>query len=274
MRRVVLVGLMCSFLLSVGAGVALAQVEGVTKEEFAAMSLEERMAAKAAAVAAAADSLFTGTLQTGIYTNPPEHLAPTPSRATMGTITYDTGVFDALPSQPAGITDILSYGNRFNTQNGGIIPAPTVTVTQIAVWPALINGSTTGSGMAFMTIFGPLNTAGTNAMPILSVNQPNIQAQAWNTVAQLGTVSPATGTGTAASFLIGVFGAANGAGTPCASDCVGLDIGGTVNGQGFHAMHIDDFNGGDFGTIANANALLRAIGNVVPVELMSFTVGD
>ena len=245
--------------------------QDVTPEEFKAMSKSERMEAKLRD--AASHEPFSGTLRTGIDTNPPAHHLTEP-RASMGTIVYDSGVFDALPVQPGGITDILSFGNQFDTQMGGPIPAPTVTVTQIAVWPALVDGSTTASGSAFLTIFGPLNTAGTNASPIDSTNQPGIVPQTWNTVSQLGVVSPSTGTGTAASFLIGVFGATGGPGTDCNTDCVGMDTGAgsTVNGQGFHAMHIDDFGGGDFGTIANANALIRAIGNVVPVELMNFTV--
>ncbi|MEM9557089.1 MAG: hypothetical protein AAGC60_22720 [Acidobacteriota bacterium] len=270
MSRIVLIALTCLLLT---ATMAMAQIETVSQEEYAAMSKDERMAAKAAAVEAQAQRPFTGTLDKGVPTNPPQHLASDPSRATMGTITYDAGVFDALPTQPAGITDILSFGNQFDTQNGGIIPAPTVTVTQIAAWPALVDGSSTASGSAFFTIFGPVNTAGTNAAPINSTNQPNIQPQAWNTFSQLGVVSPATGTGTAASFLIGIFGAASGGpGTDCDGDCAAFDTGDTVAMQGFHAMRIDDFSGGDFGTIANANALIRAIGNVVPVELMNFSV--
>ena len=263
MKKCALVALVAA---TVG-GTAIAQE--ITPEEFKAMSREQRMEAKLDD--AARHQPFSGTLQTGRDTNPPAHHRAE-ARAQMGTIVYDSGVFDALPAQPAGIGDILSYGNQFNTQLGGPIPAPSVTVTQVAFWPALVDGSTTASGSAFVTIFGPVNTAGTNASAINSTNQPGIVPQTWNTVAQTGTISPATGTGTAASFLIGVFGAASGAGTDCATDCVGLDTGDTVNGQGFHAMHIDDFSGGDFGTIANANALIRAIGNVVPVELMNFSI--
>ncbi|MCG8461433.1 MAG: hypothetical protein MI919_34560 [Holophagales bacterium] len=276
MRRVLFVALVCLLLSAIGATSVAAQVETVTKEEYAAMSKEERMAAKAEAVRLGQEQPFTGTLRTGIETETPPKRQPETPSAVFGTVIYDTGVFDTIPTQPAGITDILSYGNQFNSHNGNPIPAPSVTVTQIAVWPALVNGSTTASGSAFMTVFGPVNTAGTNASPILSVNHPGIVPQTWNTVAHLGTVSPATGTGTAASFLIGMFGGASGAGTPCNSDCVGLDtgIGSTVNGQGFHGMRVDDFGGGDFGTIASANALLRAIGNVVPVELMSFSIED
>ncbi|MEM9594259.1 MAG: hypothetical protein AAGD06_08350 [Acidobacteriota bacterium] len=264
MRKFVIPAIVC---LLACAPAALAQVEGVTMEEYEAMSTEERKAAKAEAVANHVP--FTGTLKTGIDTNPPAQPQPTAARATMGTITYDAGVFDTVPTQPAGITDILSFGNQFNTQNGGPIPAPTVTVTQIAVWPALIDGGTS-SGSGFLTIFGPVNTAGTNAAPVNSTNQPDLQPGAWNTVAQSGVIPT---TGTAASFLIGMFGAASGGpGTPCDGDCPGFDTGDTVGGQGFHAMHIDDFSGGDFGTISNANALIRAIGNVVPVELLTFSI--
>jgi len=254
MRRVLLVGTLCLMLLA---------TQGLL-----AQSLEDRKAFKAQETANAKE--FTGTIQAPIQTKAPNLPNSQTGEAAFGTITYDTGTFTNLAVQPAISGDVLSFGNQFNTQNGGIIPTPSVTVTQIAVWPALVDGSTTGSGSAFLTIFGPVNTAGTNAAPINSTNQGGLSPQTWNTVSQSGVIPF---TGPAASFLIGMWAStAPATGSPCATDCVGFDDSASVNGQGFHGMHVDDFSGGDFGTISGENALIRAIGNVVPVELMTFEI--
>ena len=182
-----------------------------------------------------------------------------------GTIVYDTGNFTGVGDIPA-IADNFAFGNVF-----GPCPLP-FTVTDLSVFIALIDGGTSGTGNAFVTVFGPLNTAGTNAAPITSPSVP-LMANMFNNVA---VNVPFTGTGSS-SFLAGVWNAGGGstAGpTPCGTDCVGFDSSGTVGGNGFNGFAMEDLNGGNFTPITNANAIYRVSGNNVPVELMSFTIDE
>lgn len=180
-----------------------------------------------------------------------------------GTIQYDTGVFTGVGNIPA-IGDNFAFGNQF-----GPLALP-FTVTDLSIFIAIVNSSTTGSGNAFVTVFSALNTAGTGAAPRTSPSVP-LNANAFNNVA----VNEAfTGTGSS-TFLAGVWNPTAGstAGpTPCANDCVGFDN--NDGGQGFHGMAIEDLNGGNFTPITTANAIYRVSGTNVPVELMSFSIED
>ena len=180
-----------------------------------------------------------------------------------GTIQYDTGVFTNVGDIPM-IPDNFSFGNQFQV---AVLP---VTVTQITLFAAIVDGSTTGTANAFVTVFGPLNTAGTNA-PSLTSSLVSLNANAMNTVA-LSQAFTGTGSG---SFLAGVWNFQTGsttASTPCAVDCVGFDN--NVGPDGFRGMAIEDINGGNFTPITNANAILRATGTNLPVELMTFSIDE
>ncbi|MBZ0114873.1 MAG: hypothetical protein K8J08_20600 [Thermoanaerobaculia bacterium] len=235
----------------------------VTPAEFATMSKAERQAAaqELKAADAASASAFTGTLAVG-GTHP---YAPETVNIS---ITYDTGTFSGVGDIPA-IADNFSFGNNFDTVNGGTIGGgkATVTVTQLTAFMALVDGSSTGTGGAFATIFGPPSTAGI-APSLTSANFAGLQGGTFNMI-PIGT----TLTGTL-EFMAGIWNSTNGstAGTtPCAVDCVGFDSG-TVGGQGFHGMAIEDFGGGNFTPNPSANAMLRASGALVPVELMNFSI--
>ena len=143
-----------------------------------------------------------------------------------GTIQYDTGTFTGVGDIPA-VGDNFAFGNVFGPLN---LP---FTVTNLSIFMAVANSSTTGTGAAFVTVFGALNTAGTNAGPITSPNIAGLNANAFNTV---GVNVPFTGTGTS-TFLAGVWNPTAGstAGpTPCANDCVGFDS--NAGGQGFNGL--------------------------------------
>ncbi len=176
-------------------------------------------------------------------------------------IRYDTGVFTGVGDIPA-IPDNFSFGNTF-----GPCALP-FSVTFLSFFMGIVDSSTTGSGNAFVTVFAPLNTAGTNASPLFSVSTP-LQANAFNTVSLF---VPFTGTGSV-TFLAGIWNPTAGstAGpTPCAVDCVGFDT--NKGGLGFHGFAMEDFGGGNFQAIPDANAILRAGGAHIPVELMTFTI--
>jgi|GEM_PF-6278961 len=258
-------GICLLFLFTVlGAGVLAAAGPGTdyTPAQLAKMSPAERHAAvQAMKDRQPAPARFTGTLQR-VDTN-------RASRAGAGTVVYDDGVFSTVGTIAAASADVM-FGNRFNSANAGPIPPP-ITVTALAMWPALVNGSTTLAGNAWQSIFGPLSGGGGAATQgALFSSQATYTPQTWNTL----PVAPAViiPTTAAASFQAGMW---NGGGAPpaglCATDCVGFSTG-SVGGQGFHGMHMQDVNGMSFMAVPGLNAMVRPSGNVVPVELMSFSV--
>lgn len=169
-----------------------------------------------------------------------------PSNA-VGTIQYDTGVMTATATVGS-----LTYGNQFDTALGLPVTA-NGTVTQVQFYMASVGGTA-----AFVSMYGPV--AGTAASVITSVNVP--VAVGFNTLAFSHSY-------TGPSFLAGVWNNA----APPGGDHLGLDSAGTMSGQGFHGMLINDIVGTGFQTLPGVNAIFRATGNlVVPVELMSFSV--
>ena len=264
-----MVAAICSLLLVASAPIwAQKQTRDITPSELRDLPRDQRMAAVQAlkdAESARAGAGFQGTPQFGRVGN-------NDTRTVFRTVTYDTGNFSGVPNIPA-IPDNFSLGNRHSSAMGNPLTALPITVTAYSVFMAAVNSSLTGTGAAFMTVFGPLNGPQTNASPVTSVNVAGLQAGSFNihTFATPGVITAAP------SFLAGVWNPTAGstAGpTPCGNDCVGLDSSGTVNGQGFHAMAIEDLTGGNFQPIAGANALLRVSGKNVPVELMNFSVEE
>jgi hypothetical protein len=165
----------------------------------------------------------------------------------MGTITYDDGVYNSSP----GLSSFC-YGNQFNTFSGN---------------SAMVSGSVTaldffiigaaGTDNVFLSVFGPVT--GTSASVLTSVSAPLTGgSSAWNNHV---FATPVAYPGS--SFLAGVW--------YIAGDTVGLATG-TTAGQGHHGMLINDVVGTGFQLLTGVNAMVRASGDVLPVELMSFTI--
>ncbi len=182
-------------------------------------------------------------------------------------ITYDTGA--AIATNPG--LGSQSFGNRFNTgfnpaagMAGAINPVEdTGSVTMITVNMAGINGTA-----AFLTVFTVDPGDGGTANGISSFNQGGL-ALGLNTV----TVGLPFSNG---PFIIGVWqGDAAGGAAGTAQDVVAVDSN-SVNGQGFHAVSLNDISGTGLTSIPNLNAIIRVSGNVlsdtVPVELMNFEI--
>lgn len=169
------------------------------------------------------------------------------SRA-MGTIIYDDGTVTATPS-----TTSFCYGNQFNTFSGANPVMVSGSVTAMSFFVA----SGAGTDAVFVSVFGPV--AGTAASVLTSANVSlNNGSGAFNTYT---FATPVNYPGS--SFLAGIW--------YVAGDSVGLGSG-TTNGQGYHGMMINDIVGTGFAPLSSLNALVGASGDVLPVELMTFTV--
>ena len=109
-----------------------------------------------------------------------------------------------------------------------------------------------------MSFFDQL--AGTAANPITSVSTPLVTGS--NTV----TLAPPV-TYVGSSFLVGIWNFTG------AGDTVNLATG-TVGGQGFHGMEINDIVATGFTTISNMNGAVAVSGPDLstPVELKSFSI--
>jgi len=211
----------------------------------ATLMAERQVPAEKAAYMAANPDVSGATATTRALAEPVQAPRVKGSRA-MGTIMYDDGIVTATPTVTS-----FCYGNQFNTWSGN---------------PAMANGSVTamsfymmsaaGTDNVFVSVFGPV--VGTAAPVLESVSVPVAAAGAFNThvfatpVAYVGS-----------SFLAGVW--------YVAGDTVGLGAG-TVGGQGHHGMSINDIAGTGFAPLAGLNALVGASGDVLPVELMTFSV--
>lgn len=178
--------------------------------------------------------------------------------ATPGTvIVYDSGTFSAIAAGPGS----NAFGNKFNTQSGVPLGATPI-LSSVAVWPALVDGLSAGSGNAFVSVFGPVS--GT-AAPVVSSASIPLAAQTWNTFA----MGPFGFTG-APSFHVGLW--QPGGTSACATDCIGVDTS-TVNGQGNHGFNINDIVGTGYAD-QPWNALVRAVGSGLPAELTTFEVSE
>ncbi len=167
------------------------------------------------------------------------------SRA-MGTITYDNGIYNMGPG-----LFTYCYGNQFNTYSGNPVMVSGV-VTALDFF--ILGGA--GTDNVYVSVFGPV--VGTVA-PVLESVSVSLTAgpSAWNHHTFATAVSY-----TGSSFLAGVW--------FVTGDTVGLNAG-TVAGQGHHGMYINGIFGTGFQT-STFNAMVRASGDVLPVELMNFTI--
>jgi hypothetical protein len=171
-------------------------------------------------------------------------------------ITYDTGTNvgfypDATTGNPNRVV-----GNRFNSQLGQPLLA-TGMVSALTVFPA---ASLPGT----VSILGPPNSMGT-AMALDIFLAKSLMAGAFNQI-----TFPAV---TVGPDFIGVFLGFFNESTP--EGLLGMSDMATM-GQGYHA--VDGFYNAGSGyhttlaPIANRNAMIRARGNPLPVELMDFRI--
>lgn len=195
--------------------------------------------------------------------NPEAHVATTPStRAletpiqvpstknfrTVGNIAYDDGIVTSSPA-----TTSLSYGNQFNTFTGNpVLASGSVTAVAFFIMTAA------GTDNVFLSVYGPVS--GTTAPQLTSASVPLTAGSGAINVHVFATPLSYTGS----SFLAGIW--------YIAGDTVGLGSG-TVAGQGHHGMSINDGSPGNgFAALPGLNALVAAGGDILPVELMTFTV--
>ncbi|MEM8964367.1 MAG: hypothetical protein AAGD38_22970 [Acidobacteriota bacterium] len=160
-------------------------------------------------------------------------------------INYDDGVANMAPTVTSN-----SYGNQFNTGNGGPVKSYSVSTMNFFMTTA------SGTDNVFVSVFGMVN--GTTAPVLTSVSVASTPgAFATHTFA-----TPIAGTGT---FLAGVW--------YTGGDVPGLGTG-TAGGQGHHGMRINDIVGTGFTLIPGVNALVGVSTAFVPVELQSFSISD
>lgn len=200
--------------------------------------------------ARAASGFYRDAIANGDNTGPQASFG---SRA-VGTITYD----DGAGSTTFGGGAII--GNRFNTHTGVPVLASGTVDTIVAV---VAQGPAFTTSSAGFVIEGPQTTGG-GAMAIFSSFTSGITG-ATDTVTFTGI--GATYPGSSFFVLFGDF----------ASVYVPVFDSGTVNGQGHHG--VVGYTGGmgpnitstfDFG--GTLNALVRASGNILPVELIDYGV--
>ncbi|MCG8455507.1 MAG: hypothetical protein MI919_04430 [Holophagales bacterium] len=191
-----------------------------------------------------------------------------PEKTGVGTVQYDTG--DAYTAIPV-IATFLDVGNRFATPFKGSPHSISRVTFQM-------NGFFFGS-LAQVRIYGPPG-AGTTA-PVLFDTTVTSTAIGTPIVFTL----PTAVTGLTDSFLIGILQDTLGP-TPTTTGPANPAVDVLSGGQGFNGMSIvppppttptqgTGFNGAP--TVAPGvpfNAIIRATGNNLPVELMSFTVDD
>jgi hypothetical protein len=167
-----------------------------------------------------------------------------------GTVAYDPGPPQDFFRTYDGTN--RSVGNVFNTRNGNpLLPGPLSFVT---VYPIAVGGD------VIVSVFGA--PVGSNAPLLQFVTGTGVASNTFNAV----PVSPSVGSSFLAGQYLGTFGSG--------PDSIGIRSA-SFNGMGFHAMQINfagATSGTGFQTIQGQNAMVRASGVVVPVELMNFKV--
>lgn len=169
----------------------------------------------------------------------------------IGFIQYDSGTVNGTGNQ-----FLFVYGNRFNTNSGVGIPT-NANVTQVQWYLTQLS-----STFAWVSFFGP--PVGTTA-PVITAFAAFSLTPGLQTVA--ANVQPGS------DFLAGGLNVYS-VGVP-SGNAVGVDMGGTTNGQGFHGMLIHStFTPTGFQMIPNVNGVFRVFGTSLPVELTGFEVTD
>lgn len=176
--------------------------------------------------------------------------APQPVLVPGTSITYHSGALSAATATSVAV------GNRFDTAltgMGGLGPVEmSGSITMISADLAA------ASGNVFVSVYDQL--AGTTANQVTSMSTPMVTG--FNNIT-LPTALNYVGT----SFLAGVWNFTGG------GDTVNVATG-TVGGQGFHGMSINDGNPGNgFNAFTMTNGAVGVSGDVAtPVELMSFSI--
>ncbi len=174
-----------------------------------------------------------------------------PPRKAAGSITYHSGALGTC------CLSSRTVGNQFDF---ALNPAST------AISPVMMSGSITmatfnmiavGGGAAIFSFYD--NQAGTGANFLGSIGVPAV------TGTNTATFTPAL-TYSGSTFLAGIWQFTIGTDTPAVAT-------GTVGGQGFHGMSINDIVATGFTTLPTLNAAMSISGNVLtPVELLNFEV--
>jgi len=176
-------------------------------------------------------------------------------------ITYDNGISTGVTFP----TSSVSVGNMFNTGFDGTGIENVETSGSITM--VTVNMLGVGGGAAFFSVFS--NIMGTTANVVSSMTIP--VTAGLNTVTLTTPISYANG-----PFLAGMWNFTAG------SDSAAVSTG-TLNGQGFHGISINDIAGTGLNTGITSvgmglNAIMRVSGDVlqdtVPVELIDFTIED
>jgi len=178
------------------------------------------------------------------------------SAARSGTIIqYDSGNFNAQ----AAVYNFV-FGHRFNSNSG--YPIDTAgQITQLQFYMFAMSDS-----RVWCSFYGP--PVGTSA-PVITAFPNDGAAIGMNTF----NVGPFNIAVIGTDFLAGALNF-NSAAAPT-GDGVGLDAGGTHNGQGYHGMMIHStYTPTGFQMLGAVNPIFRLLGTDLPVELMSFQVTD
>jgi len=198
----------------------------------------------------------------------PVKLENTRARAT-GTIQYDNATVSAY-----GATSGNSYGNHFNTamNTAGTATTPVQasgSLTKATFGVQSVDGATTW-GNFYVTLYDQLNTAAASANYVTSAGF------SWGSGPHTGPAILAAPVGpwnySGSTFLLGLYDYNTNAMTPNA--VAPLISTGTTNSLGNHGYSmVYNSSGGTNYTTLDANAVMRATGNViVPVELMDFNI--
>ncbi len=249
-RLILLLGLVCCTAI---AGLVFAEAD-FDADAVKGMSKADRMAAQQAYKAdleQAARARGWEPKAKGEFEGSGRTAGPPPKD--LGSITYHSGILG--PCGGCGTSE--SVGNRYDF---ALNPANT------AVGPVMMSGSITGAtfdmidvggSAVFFSVFWGL--AGPTAASGTSLSVP--AAPGVNNVIM---VSPIGYTGS--TFLAGIWNFTAGSDTPAVAT-------GTIGGQGYHGMSINDISGTGFATIGALNGAISIKGNVVtPVELLNFDV--
>lgn len=243
--------LMVGLVMMAGVMLAEGNTFGVEWDEEAvkSMSRAERLAYQKEYKAALEAAALKAGLEPKAH-QPSGRTATTQTLVPGTSITYHSGTLS-----PATTTSVC-VGNRFDTAltvMGGIGPVEmSGSITMVTADLAA------ASGNVFVSVYDQL--AGTTANQITSMATPMVTG--FNSIT-LPTALNYVGT----SFLAGVWNFTGG------GDTINVATG-TVSGQGFHGMSINDGNPGNgFNAFTMTNGAFGVAGNVAtPVELMSFSI--
>lgn len=245
-----------SELLAMPAAERRAQLKGMNAEERRGLWFEVKKAQKEQAGVAPSSFDKSAQGRNRIDPGPEQQNAWLAVDKVVGTIAYDTGFPAVGFGNDGGGPPFTLLGNRFNTHTGiPVMASGTVSTIRAVVVPG---PSQTASSAGFVA-YGPQTTMG---------GAPAIFSTFGTAAGVIDTVSFAglgfNYTGSEFYVLFGDF----------AVSYVPVFGTGTTLGQGFHGAQGINATPNITATSAltGLNGLIRATGNIVPVELMSFEI--